>query len=332
MFQGRAYTQFGGLVHQWTGSRLEPVTGSPRGQIGGMCVAGGYLCVVMIDGAASRWTLYAYDGVRWFVIETSGAIYNRIAGTGGLVSDGHLISLNFISQTMARWQFPTYSHITAANVRASGNVVVGPLDAGAGDAVKTWTRITVPWSTALNPSGLPGGAAAPANPGGNLLIEYSVDDGSNWVTVATVAIAAAARSGIVQQAIAGAGVEASRLLVRVTWTPTSAYAAFQINGVFADGWRIAEEPKPEEWTLTIKVSDRMIKRDGSVDARTGETMLQALRALAQSGATFTYQDIDYDLNARNVTARIVDLQEKSRKGDGTRFLESQVVVTLAAVG
>jgi hypothetical protein len=101
--------------------------------------------------------------------------------------------------------------------------------------------------------------------------------------------------------------------------------------VYASGWVIGDTPKEERWILTLKCTDKLITRDGSVDARTGEQQLQALRALAQSGGTFAFQDIDYDLSARNVTCRIVDLMEKERKGDGIHFLESQVALTLSAV-
>ena len=238
------------------------------------------------------------------------------------MGDGDLFSLNQ-NLSLSRWQLPVRA--LTSNPATTGNVIVGPLDAGEGDTVKTWTQIAVDWSTALTSSGV----APAANPGGALLVEYSVDDGSNYVSLGTTAIAAGARAGLVQVAIGG--VEAARLLVRVTWTPTSAYAAWQINSVYASGWRVGDIPKDERWTMELKVTDKMIRRDGSVDGRSGEAQLQALRALAQAGRTFVFQDLDYDLSARSVTCRVVELKEKERKGDGTHFLESQVTLTIAAV-
>ena len=117
----------------------------------------------------------------------------------------------------------------------------------------------------------------------------------------------------------------------MTWTPTSAYAAFQIDGIWASGWTIADAPHRETWTMKLKVTDKLITRDGSVDARSGETMLQALRSLAQTGRTATFHDLDDDLSPTTRTVRVAELKETERKGDGTHFLESQVALTLIAI-
>lgn len=325
-YQGDAYTWYAGSVHRWDGTHLAPMAGGPRGLVTGMCVAGGALCVSVFDAATTRWSVYQYDGVRWGQVEISAtAPYQALAGTGGLVSDGHLIALVSGTQTISRWQMPVTG--LTGQPRASGQVIAGPLDAGVGDAIKTWTEIRVAWSTALYPAG----TSAPANPGGGLLLEYSIDDGSNWVSLGTTTIAAAARAGLVIAAVPSGGVQANRLLVRATWTPTSAYAAFQIDGVWASGWAVGDVPKKETWRFRLKITDKLIKRDGSVDARSGETMLQALRSLAQSGRTFVFNDIDQDLVARSVTCRVEDLIETERKGDGVHFLESQVDLTITAV-
>ncbi len=83
--------------------------------------------------------------------------------------------------------------------------------------------------------------------------------------------------------------------------------------------------------MKLKVTDKLVKRDGSVDARSGETMLQALRSLAQSGRPVTFQDIDADLATMTHTIRVLELKETERKGDGTHFLESHVALTFAAI-
>ncbi len=205
--------------------------------------------------------------------------------------------------------------------------MVGPLDAGQGDTVKTWTQTVIDWSLALQPSQ----RSPPANPGGTLLVETSSDDGLTWATQGMVIVAAGATGKQEIVALGPAGIEAQRLLVRVTWTPTSAYAAFQIDGIWASGWAIADAPHRETWTMKLKVTDKLVKRDGSVDARSGETMLGALRSLAQSGRAVTFQDIDADLAATTRTVRVLELKETERKGDGTHFLESNIALTLAAI-
>lgn len=322
-YQGHVFTWYAGTVHRWDGAALLPVAGGPRGSFYGMCVAGGYLCVATVDPAGMSNAVWCYDGVRWFLLQRSASVvYNNLFGSAGLISDGHLVSLNYTAFTVSRWAMPVQGLTSAP--RASGVVQVGPLDAGQGDTIKIWTQLSVSWSTALYPSQM----SAPVNPGGGLLIEYSVDDGSNWITAGTTVIANAARSGLAVQTVS---VEAQRLLLRVTWTPSSAYAAFQIDSVYASGWKLGDTPKNEVWTFDVNVTDKLIRRDGSVDARSGEAMLQALRALTQTGRTFVFQDVDYDLNTRNVICRLVDLKEQTRKGDGTRFLESRIALTLTAV-
>jgi len=135
---------------------------------------------------------------------------------------------------------------------------------------------------------------------------------------------------IVQPLNAGIGVDAARLTVRVTWTPASAFAPLEILGVWADGARVRDLPRLETWVLDVRCTDRLIIRDGSEDQRTGQQMLQTLRALARSGAVISYRDIDYDLAARTVNVRPLGIEERTRKGDGVHFTESVVRLTLAA--
>jgi hypothetical protein len=187
--------------------------------------------------------------------------------------------------------------------------------------------VVLDWSLALQPSQ----RTPPANPGGTLLVETSVDDGLTWATQGTITVAAGATSKQEIVTLGTAGLEAQRLLVRITWTPTSVYAAFQFDGVWATGWAIADVPHREIWTMKLKMTDKLVQRDGSVDARSGETMLQALRSLAQTGRTAIFHDIDDDLATATRTVRVLELKETERKGDGTHFLESQITLTLGAI-
>jgi hypothetical protein len=324
-FNGLVYTWYAGSVHLWDGVRLEPVPGGPRGVTHGGCVAGGTLCVSTTDPATGYTTISCYDGLRWFVLARGNSrLWANLCGTSGIIGDGHLLAFGQGGAILSRWALPVSGF--AAPPATSGNVTVGPLDGGQGDTIKTWTRVVIDWSLALQPSQL----APPTNPGGTLLVETSVDDGSSWATQGTVTVAAGATSR--QESVAfAAAMEAQRLLVRVTWTPASAYAAFQIDGIWASGWTIADAQHRETWTMKLKVTDKLITRDGSVDARTGETMLQALRSLAQTGRTATFHDLDDDLAPTARTVRVAELKEAERKGDGTHFLESQVTLTLTAV-
>jgi len=68
-----------------------------------------------------------------------------------------------------------------------------------------------------------------------------------------------------------------------------------------------------------------------MDARTGEAMRAALIGLASSGAPVAYQDLDYDANAITQTVRVVEVEEAVRRGDGSHFWESEVLVALEAI-
>ncbi|MHB8645875.1 MAG: hypothetical protein ACYDAR_08835, partial [Thermomicrobiales bacterium] len=320
------YTWYAGSVYHWDGVRLEPLVGAPRGVTNGGCVAGGTLCVSTTDPATGYTTLSCYDGVRWFNLARGNArLWANLFGSGGIIGDGHLLAFAQGAAILSRWALPV-SGFSSAPV-ASGSVTVGPLDGGQGDAVKTWIQVVIDWSLAAQPSQRP----PPANPGGTLLVETSVDDGLTWATQGTVTVAVGATSKQEIVTLGTTGLEAQRLLARVTWTPTSAYAAFQLDGIWATGWTIADTPHRETWTMNVKVTDKLVKRDGSVDARSGETMLQALRSLAQSGRTATFQDIDTDLGGASRTVRVLEMKETERKGDGTHFLESHVALTLGAI-
>jgi hypothetical protein len=325
-FNDLVYTWYAGSVYCWDGVRLEPVPGAPRGVTSGGCVAGGTLCVSSTDPATGYTTLSCYDGVRWFNLALGNTrLWANPIGTNGVIGDGHLLAFGQGTSILSRWAFPLSGFSTMP--ATSGMVTIGPLDGGRGDAAKTWTQVVIDWSLALQPSQRP----PPANPGGTLLVETSVDDGFTWVTQGTVTVAAAVTSKQEAVALGAAGLAAQRLLVRVTWTPASAYAAFQIDGIWASGWAIADAPHHETWMIKLRITDKLIRRDGSVDARSGETMLAALRSLAQTGRTAPFQDIDYDLSAVVRTVRVAEMKEIERKGDGVHFLESQVALVLTAV-
>jgi hypothetical protein len=325
-FGGVMYTWYAGTVHRWDGARLEPVPGAPRGVTTGGCVAGGVLCVAAQDPATGYATLACYDGLRWFVLARGNTrVWINPQGTNGAIGDGQLLAFASGANVLSRWALPVSGFSSAP--AASGSVTIGPLDAGAGDAMKTWTAVVVAWSLAQYPSA----RNPPANPGGALLVETSADDGLNWTAQGTVTVAANATGNQERVALGGAGVAAPRLMARVTWTPASAYAAFQLDGIWAEGWQIAGAPHREAWEMKLKISDKLVVHDGSVDARSGETMLAALRALAQAGRPVTFKDMDYDLSPVTRTVRVTGFAEAARKGDGAHFLEAQVAVTLTAV-
>lgn len=321
-YRGDVYTWLAGTVQRLSlggvaSPALVPVPDAPRGTSARACVAGGNLLVCW-QGADGYANISAYDGARWVTLFRANSVapVNPV-GTGGIVADGHALCFLLSTSQLGRMEFPVAA---LTNFPASSGVVIaGPWDAGAGDARKAWTEVEIGWNLA---------AGAAANPGGALTIETSADDGATWAAVGTTTIGAGATAGTIRQPIA---VTSERLTVRATWTPTSVYAGWQLTGIWANGWTIAAAPHKEAWTLKLRLSDKLPRRDGSVDSRTGEQMRAALRALAQSGVASSFLDVDYDLAALARTVRVVGYAETARRGDGVHFWEAEAVVQLEAV-
>ncbi len=326
--RGAVYTWAGGTVQRLTGSgaaaHLEPVPGAPSGTSLGACVAGDHLVVCWSGGGpfGAGCGVAAWNGSRWSVIHWSASVVPcNPVGTGGILADGHALLFLAGGATLGRFEFPA-GGLTRAPA-AVGYAVCGPWDAGAGGRTKRWGAITAVWSLA------PGAAA---NPGGTLATETSTDDGTTWTAAGGVAVAANATAGTASFALAGAaGSAASRLAVRLTWTPTTTYAGWRLTGVWADGMAVPSARAAETWTVRVRCGDRAVRRDGSTDSRTGAQIRTALAALAAAGGETTFRDRDDDLRPASRTVRVTALQETTRRGDGSHFWESEIALTLVAM-
>ena len=319
-FGGRVYTWFGGTVCTVerltiTGARLVPVAGAPRGAAIAATVAGGRLWVALSAGAYELWS---YDGSRWVRHYTgSGIVPGLLASLAGIATDAEVLLLQavagyiegLLTQSLAQTAYPA----------AVGSVTCGPWDGGKPDDAKTWTEVEIVWNLPERVAGLPSGA---------VLVETSVNGGATWAVAGTAAITAGT-GGTIRQALSG--VSGETLAVRVTWTPTANATAFRLLSVMANGWVLPATPAARRWEARVRCSDKLLRRDGTVDSRTGEAMRAALLALAGTGAPVPYQDLDYDANPVTTTVRVVTLAESARRGDGTHFWESDVALTLEAI-
>jgi len=326
-YGGYVYTWFAGTVCRVerstiTGGRVVPLPGAPRGLVlaaGGVntaVVAAGRLWVIVV--VPGFYELWSFDGARWVRHQSSATVQALlVASVAGIASDADvLLLLNgggnvyaLLTQATGHTVYPT----------AVGNVVCGPWDAGKPDNVKTWTECEIVWQ-------VPDRAVTPS---GAVLIETSVNGGVSWAVAGTTALTLGT-GGTIRQALAG--VSGETLSVRVTWTPTANATGFRLASVYANGWELPAAPVVKRWGLRLRCSDKLLNRLGNVDARTGEAMRAALIGLASSGAPVVYQDLDYDANVVNQTVRVVAVEEAVRRGDGTHFWESEMAVTLEAIG
>ena len=319
-FGGHVYTWFGGTVCRVerstiTGGRVIGVMGAPRGTPLAAVAAAGRLWVSLMAGSACE--LWSYDGTRWVRhLSSAGTVLQLLTSIAGIASDTEVITQRVSDGTM-------YSLLTQAAGHTSypataGNVVCGPWDGGKPDDAKTWTECEIVWH-------VPDRAAAPS---GAVLVETSVNGGVSWVTAGTTAITGGT-GGTIRQALAA--VSGETLSLRVTWTPTANAVGFRLVSVYANGWELPAAPVTRRWSLRLRCTDKLLTRAGNVDARTGEAMRAALIGLASSGAPVGYQDLDYDANAITQTVRVVEVEEAVRRGDGTHFWESEVLVALEAI-
>jgi len=317
-FNGQVHTWFGGTVcvldrSTITGGRLVAVDAAPRGGPVAAVVSGGRLWVAVQN---SQYELWSSDGARWVRHLAGGPLtIALLASLAGIAFDADV--LLFQTGTNSAQALLTQSLSHTAYPAVAGVVVGGPWDAGTPDDAKTWTEVEVGYN-------VPDRAAAPS---GSVQIETSVNGGTTYANAGTTPITSGT-GGTIRVPLAG--VSGEMLTVRVTWTPTANGVGFRLVSVYANGWELSAAPATKRWSLRLRCSDKLLRRDGSVDVRTGEAMRAALIGLA-AGAPVAYADLDYDANPITQTVRVVEVDEASRRGDGTHFWESEMAVTLEAI-
>ena len=317
---------YGGHVYLWhngtvrlldrssiTGGRLTDVDG-PRGTGVAATVAAGRLWVAVVT---SQYELWSYDGARWVRHMAGGAVtVALLTSVAGIATDADV--LLFQAATGYAQALLTQAVGHTAYPASTGAVTCGPWDAGRPDSAKTWTEVEVIWN-------VPDRAGAPS---GTLLIETSVNGGASYTSAGTTAISGGT-GGTIRATLTG--VSGETLTVRVTWTPSANGVGFRLLAVYANGWELPAAPAAKRWALRLRCSDKLLRRDGSVDSRTGEAMRAALVGLAATGAPVIYADLDYDANPVSQTVRVIEAEESARRGDGTHFWESEIAVTLEAI-
>jgi hypothetical protein len=110
----------------------------------------------------------------------------------------------------------------------------------------------------------------------------------------------------------------------------------------ADGYALAELAQAEyetgiaaenvlrrKWELSVSASDRNVRRDGQVDAKTGRQAIAALWDAWELGTELDFKDLDHDADPVTYLVRIVGMEEKAAKpADGARWGESLVTLVL----
>jgi hypothetical protein len=341
-YRGRLYTWLGGRVAEFDDSTEEANwrrIGPEGANCYGACVAGDWLIVAVMSryGAYEAW---GFNGEGWWLLfqrtTTPAVIWPMaLAGAGDrdalLFRDGstsyHLLRLRWRSTTLH-----TYA--------TDGEWVSSLIDGGDPTADKAWTRMGATFAA----PGDRGNAASVDSV--SFPLEYSLDGGVTW-TVAVSQNSATAAMRVFTREIELAVPPQSRVLqLRQRWTSVSDWApvltSLWVEYENAEEYALAElaqatyeaELEAEallrrRWELTISASDRNVRRDGQLDARTGRQAIAALWDAWELGTTVSFKDIDNDSDPVTYVVAIAGIEEKAaRPADGARWGESTVTLVL----
>jgi hypothetical protein len=221
----------------------------------------------------------------------------------------------------------TNKSASAPDLRDAGEYRTSLLDAGEPDKLKAWRKIGATF-------------AAPeirGNTGSNdavtVTLSYSLDGGLTWTAAAsqTVNDPALLRVLTLEAEIASAVAVSRFLQLRVQWSSVLDWAPV-LTAVWAEYELLGVPARRRRWQMALKTGDDLVRRDGTVDPRTGRQQIADLWAAWSSAATVQLKDIDYDADPTVRNVRIIGIREEVPKpSDAGRWGASVVQLTLVEV-
>lgn len=330
-FGGKLYTWAGNEVLEWNG-RSDRAGWRSVGLSGQSChgatVAGNWL-VVAITARTGRHELWAYDGTGWWLIHQHASqarvwpIY--VAGAGNV----DVVAFRSGSGSGIYELFRlVYRHTSAQTYPTSSTIqyVTSMIDDAHPELWKEWQQVGFGFATPEirgNPA-----SVTPVF----LTFEASIDGGSTWTSLGSVGIlnpAVLTQAGVYNLTT---GSTSTHLMIRVSWGGVTDWAPVLTN-IWAS-WRSASETAPaRRWKMTIRATDRSIRRDGSVDPRTGREIMQDLWDAWETNRLLPFTDIDYADTNRTYAVLIAGIKDVvSNPEKDPVFHESAVTITLVEVG
>lgn len=331
-YRGRLYTWLSGQVMEFnpnTGNNKQGWVPTPiegRACHGG-CVAGGQLivCITSHQGAYQVW---AYNGTGWWLIRhvTSSArcwpVWLAGCGTYDLLAfrDGS----SSVTYDLYRL---TNKSAAAPDLRDTGEYRSSLLDGGSPDAVKAWRKIGATFA-APEIRGNTGSTDAVT-----VTLSYSVDGGLSWTTAAsqTVNDPTLLRILTLEAEIASAVAVSRFLQLRVQWSSVLDWAPV-LTGLWAEYEMFGVPARRRRWQFAVRAKDQAVRRDGTVDPRTGRQQIADLWSAWSAASVVPFKDIDYDADATTRQVRIIGIREEVAKpSDAGRWGDSVVHLTLVEV-
>jgi hypothetical protein len=327
-FGGKLYTWLAGQVMEWDpnggaskqGWRATGLEG--RDCFGGV-VAGDKLlvCITNRQGVSETW---AFDGAGWWMIDTrtSGSscwpIYVAGAGTRDAVvfrSGSSSITYDLVRLV--------YRDAVNHNYRSDAAFKTSLLDAGERESQKAWRAIGASFATPEDR----GNASSVDSL--TVAIAYSIDGGQSFTTHLTASpFDPADRVFDLEGKILGGSPESRTLQIRVSWSSVSDWAPV-LTGIWVDYEVLGGPARRRRWQIAVRARDRLVRRDGSVEPRSGREIAADLWSLWEAGVTMALHDVDFDASGQVFGVRIASIGEEiSKPGDADRWGESTLNLTL----
>ncbi len=331
-YRGRLYTWLSGQVMEFnpnTGSNKQGWVPTPiegRACYGG-CVAGGRLIVCMVSNQGA-FQVWAFDGAGWWLIRhvTSSARCwpAWLAGCGTY----DLLCFRDGSSSVTYDLFRlTNKSSSAPDLRDSGEYRTALLDAGEPDKLKAWRKVG---ATFAAPEIRGNTASTDAV---TVTLSYSVDGGLTWTTAASQSVndPTLLRILTLEAEIDSVVAQSRYLQLRVAWSSVLDWAPV-LTAMWAEYELFGVPARRRRWQMAVKAGDGLVRRDGTVDPRTGRQQIADLWAAWASAATVQLKDIDYDADATVRNVRIIGIREEVAKpSDAGRWGASVVQLTLVEV-
>ena len=327
-YRGRLYTWLGGRVAEFDDSQ-EQGRWQRVGPEGSVCyggtVAGDWLTVV-IQGRYGNREIWAFDGLGWWLIFSSGSGNPIRLWPCPLSGAGNRDVLVFRDGATTYELFRLKWRAASTHTYATAGTWTSSLiDAGDPTRDKAWRAVGATFAAPAQ-RGLTGSSDSVT-----ITLEYSTDDGVSWTSAASVSSGSSAVLNRVLQSAFSTIPVSRHLQVRVSWSSVLEWAPVLVN-VWAEYESLDNAPGRRRWELVVDAGDRRVQRDGQLSGQTGRQAIDALWSAWASGSILVFKDVDNDANAVDVQVRIEEIEEKAAKpADGARWGQSTVALTLAQV-
>ncbi len=331
-YRGRLYTWLTGRVMEFnpnTGNNRQGWVPTPiegRACHGGV-VAGGWLivCMTSLQGAYQVW---GFDGSGWWLLRhVTSSARCWPAWLGGCGTYDLLAFRDGSSSVTYDLYRLTNKGSTTPELRDSGEYRTSLLDAGAPDSLKAWRKVGATF-------------AAPEIRGNTsstdavtVTLSYSIDGGMSWIQVATQTVndPYLLRVLTLEGEVASAAAVSRFLQLRVQWSSVLDWAPV-LTAVWAEYELLGAPARRRRWQFSVRAKDQAVRRDGTVDPRSGRQQIADLWAAWQGAETVPFKDVDYDADAVTRQVRIIGIREEVPKpSDAGRWGESVLTLTLVEV-